>query len=99
MITIDMTTLSYSFAKAATLCKLLRYICYVYFLIMICKKFKSLDLNEYKEKMRLVAAKNRGKKYKPKTWWTDLGDWVPYALAWSKDHKELDVLKDPSALP
>ena len=51
----------------------------------------------YKEKMRLVAAKNRGKKYKPKSWWTDLGDWVPYALAWSKEHKELDVLKDPSA--
>ena len=49
---LDMTTLSYSFAKAATLCKLLRYICYVYFLIMICKKFKSLDLNEYKEKIR-----------------------------------------------
>jgi|GEM_PF-404580 len=49
---LDMTTLSYSFAKAATLCKLLRYICYVYFLIMICKKFKSLDLNEYKEKIK-----------------------------------------------
>lgn len=42
---LDMTTVSYSFAKAATLCKLLRYICYVYFLIMICKKFKSLDLS------------------------------------------------------
>ena len=49
---LDMTTVSYSFAKAATLCKLLRYICYVYFLIMICKKFKSLDLNEYKEKIK-----------------------------------------------
>lgn len=49
---LDMTTLSYSFAKAATLCKLLRYICYVYFLIMICKKFKSLDLNECKEKIK-----------------------------------------------
>lgn len=49
---LDMTTLSYSFAKAATLCKLLRYICYVYFLIMICKKFKSLDLNEYNEKIK-----------------------------------------------
>ena len=49
---LDMTTLSYSFAKAATLCKLLRYICYVYFLIMICKKFKTLDLNEYKEKIK-----------------------------------------------
>lgn len=49
---LDMTTLSYSFAKAATLCKLLRYICYVYFLIMICNKFKSLDLNEYKEKIK-----------------------------------------------
>ena len=49
---LDITTLSYSFAKAVTLCKLLRYICYVYFLIMICKKFKSLDLNEYKEKIK-----------------------------------------------
>ena len=49
---LDMTTLSYSFAKAATLCKLLRYICYVYFLIMICKKFKTLDLNEYREKIK-----------------------------------------------
>ena len=49
---LDMTTLSYSFAKAATLCKLLRYICYVYLLIMICKKLNSLDLNEYKEKIK-----------------------------------------------
>ena len=49
---LDITTLSFSFSKAATLCKLLRYVCYVYFLIMICKKYKSLDLKEYKEKIK-----------------------------------------------
>lgn len=49
---LDITTLSFSFSKAATLCKLVRYICYVYFLIMICKKYKTLDLNEYKENIK-----------------------------------------------
>jgi hypothetical protein len=53
---------------------------------------------ELREKMRKVAIKNSGQRFsKPKSWWTDLGDWVPYALSWSKEHKELDVLKDPSA--
>lgn len=49
---LDMTTLSYSFAKAATLCKLLRYVCYVYFLFVICKKVKTLDLKSYINKIK-----------------------------------------------
>lgn len=49
---LDMTTLSYSFAKAATLCKLLRYVCYVYFLFVICKKVKTLDLKSYTNKIK-----------------------------------------------
>ena len=38
---VDMTTLSYSFAKASTLCKLLRYVCYAYFLFIICLLYTS----------------------------------------------------------
>lgn len=49
---LDMTTLSYSFAKAVTLCKLLRYICYVYFLFVICKKLRTLDLKSYINKIK-----------------------------------------------
>lgn len=49
---LDMTTLSYSFAKASTLCKLLRYVCYVYFLFVICKKVKTLDLKSYINKIK-----------------------------------------------
>ena len=49
---LDMTTLSYSFAKAATLCKLLRYVCYVYFLFVICRKFRTLDLKSYINKIK-----------------------------------------------
>ena len=49
---VDMTTLSYSFAKASTLCKLLRYVCYVYFLFVICKKIKTLDLKNYVNKIK-----------------------------------------------
>lgn len=47
---LDITTLSYSFSKAATLCKLLRYVCYVYFLFVIYKKIKNFRLKElYKQ--------------------------------------------------
>ena len=49
---LDMTTLSYSFAKAATLCKLLRYVCYVYFLFVICRKLRTLDLKNYINKIK-----------------------------------------------
>ena len=49
---LDMTTLSYSFAKAATLCKLLRYVCYVYFLFVICRKSRTLDLKNYINKIK-----------------------------------------------
>lgn len=49
---LDITTLSYSFSKAATLCKLLRYVCYVYFLFVICKKVKILDLKSYINKIK-----------------------------------------------
>ena len=49
---LDMTTLSYSFAKAATLCKLLRYVCYVYFLFVICRKLRILDLKNYINKIK-----------------------------------------------
>lgn len=41
---LDITTLSFRFSKAATLCKLLRYVCYVYFLFVIYKKLRTLDL-------------------------------------------------------
>ena len=49
---LDMTTLSYSFAKAATLCNLLRYVCYVYFLFVICRKLRTLDLKNYINKIK-----------------------------------------------
>lgn len=49
---LDVTTLSFSFSKAATLCKLLRYVCYVYFLFVICKKVKILDLKSYINKIK-----------------------------------------------
>ena len=49
---LDITTLSFSFSKAATLCKLLRYVCYVYFLFVICKKVKTLDLKSYINKIK-----------------------------------------------
>ena len=49
---LDMTTLSYSFAKAVTLCKLLRYVCYVYFLFVICRKLRTLDLKNYINKIK-----------------------------------------------
>lgn len=49
---LDITTLSYSFSKAATLCKLLRYICYVYFLFVIYKKLRTLDLKSYINKIK-----------------------------------------------
>lgn len=48
---LDITTLSFSFSKAATLCKLLRYVCYVYFLFVICKKVRTLDLKSYINKI------------------------------------------------
>ena len=49
---LDITTLSFSFSKAATLCKLLRYVCYVYFLFVICRKFRTLDLKSYINKIK-----------------------------------------------
>lgn len=49
---LDITTLSFSFSKAATLCKLLRYICYVYFLFVIYKKLRTLDLKSYINKIK-----------------------------------------------
>lgn len=49
---LDITTLSYSFSKAATLCKLLRYVCYVYFLFIIYKKLRTLDLKSYINKIK-----------------------------------------------
>ena len=49
---LDITTLSYSFSKAATLCKLLRYVCYVYFLFVIYKKLRALDLKSYINKIK-----------------------------------------------
>ena len=49
---LDITTLSYSFSKAATLCKLLRYVCYVYFLLVIYKKLRTLDLKSYINKIK-----------------------------------------------
>ena len=49
---LDITTLSYSFSKAATLCKLLRYVCYVYFLFEIYKKLRTLDLKSYINKIK-----------------------------------------------
>ena len=44
---LDMTTLSYNFAKSAVICKLIRYICYVYFLLVIFKKVKSINFKDY----------------------------------------------------
>ena len=49
---LDITTLSFSFSKAATLCKLLRYVCYVYFLFVICSKLRTLDLKSYINKIK-----------------------------------------------
>lgn len=49
---LDITTLSFSFYKAATLCKLLRYVCYVYFLFVIYKKLRTLDLKSYINKIK-----------------------------------------------
>lgn len=49
---LDITTLSFSFSKAATLCKLLRYVCYVYFLFVICSKLRILDLKSYINKIK-----------------------------------------------
>lgn len=49
---LDITTLSYSFSKAATLCKLLRYVCYAYFLFVIYKKLRTLDLKSYINKIK-----------------------------------------------
>ena len=49
---LDITTLSFSFSKATTLCKLLRYVCYVYFLFVICRKFRTLDLKSYINKIK-----------------------------------------------
>lgn len=49
---LDITTLSFSFSKAATLCKLLRYVCYVYFLFVIYRKFRTLDLKSYINKIK-----------------------------------------------
>lgn len=49
---LDITTLSYSFSKAATLCKLLRYVCYVYFLFVIYKKLRTLDLKSHINKIK-----------------------------------------------
>lgn len=49
---LDITTLSFSFSKAATLCKLLRYVCYVYFLFVICRKLRTIDLKSYINKIK-----------------------------------------------
>lgn len=49
---LDIITLSFSFSKAATLCKLLRYVCYVYFLFVICRKLRTLDLKSYINKIK-----------------------------------------------
>lgn len=49
---LDITTLSFRFSKAATLCKLLRYVCYVYFLFIICRKLRTLDLKNYINKIK-----------------------------------------------
>lgn len=48
----DMTTLSYSFEKSVIICKLIRYICYLYFLIVICKKLKTLNVKSYIDKIK-----------------------------------------------
>lgn len=44
---LDMTTLSYSFPNAVIVCKLIRYICYIYFLLVIFKRVKSMNFKEY----------------------------------------------------
>lgn len=49
---LDITTLSFRFSKAATLCKLLRYVCYVYFLFVIYRKSRTLDLKSYINKIK-----------------------------------------------
>lgn len=49
---LDITTLSFRFSKAATLCKLLRYVCYVYFLFVMYKKLRTLDLKSYINKIK-----------------------------------------------
>jgi uncharacterized membrane protein len=49
---LDSTTLSFSFSKVTTLCKLLRYVCYVYFLFVICRKSRTLDLKSYINKIK-----------------------------------------------
>lgn len=49
---LDITALSFRFSKAATLCKLLRYVCYVYFLFVIYRKFRTLDLKSYINKIK-----------------------------------------------
>ena len=54
---LDTTTLSFSFSKAATLCKLLRYACYVYFLFVICRKLRTLDLKSYISKIKYFDKK------------------------------------------
>lgn len=54
---LDITTLSFSFSKAATLCKLLRYVCYVYFLFVICRKLRTLDLKSYINKIKYFDKK------------------------------------------
>ena len=54
---LDITTLSFSFSKAATLCKLLRYVCYVYFLFVICRKLRNLDLKSYINKIKYFDKK------------------------------------------
>ena len=49
---LDTTTLSFSFSRVTTLCKLLRYVCYVYFLFVIYKKLRTLDLKSYINKIK-----------------------------------------------
>ena len=49
---LDLSTISHSFSKAVVLIKLLRYLCYLYFLFIIVNRLTKLDISEYINKIK-----------------------------------------------
>ena len=54
---LDLSTINHNFPKVVLLIKLLRYICYLYFIFIIFNRIIKLDISEYMNKIKLFNLK------------------------------------------
>lgn len=54
---LDLSTISHGFPKATVLIKLIRYLCYLYFVFILVVKLKKIDISEYLNKIKSFSVK------------------------------------------